>query len=250
MNSRKSVARRSLRISPMADHQGDRYRAGKRLWSAEEDAELHRLYPDASTAIVARRLRRTVHAVSARAAKFDLRKSAAYLAGPDAYRLRRGDNVGEPFRFRKGHVPANKGLRRPGFGPGRMKDTQFKRGSCNGFAAAHVMAIGSTRLIDGYVYRKVSAVANVPYTVNWKPEHHLLWTTAHGPLPPGHILRFANGDRFDIRLDNLELVSRRAHMARNSVHNLGPELAKTVQLLGALTRQIRKRDGHGREKQD
>jgi hypothetical protein len=90
-------------------------------------------------------------------------------------------------------VPANKGLRRPGWGPGRMKTTQFK-GQRNGTAAAHWMPIGSTRLIDGYVYVKVADVPNVPYMVNWKPEHHLIWTRAHGPMPPG-MRSLRNGDR-------------------------------------------------------
>jgi hypothetical protein len=47
-----------------------------------------------------------------------LRKSAEYLAGPEACRLQRGDSVGARTRFSAGHVPANKGLRRPGYFPG------------------------------------------------------------------------------------------------------------------------------------
>jgi len=105
------------------------------------------------------------------------------------------------------------------------------------------MPIGSTRLVDGYVYRKVSDVPNVPYTVNWKPEHHLIWIAANGPIPPRHALTFRNGDRTDVRLENLALISRRQLMARNTVHNLPKPLASAVQLLGALNRQIRKRSG-------
>jgi hypothetical protein len=198
----------------------DRFRAGKRLWNAEDDETLRAIFPDMPTATVARRMRRTVPAVQRRAGILGLSKSAAYLASAQAGRFRRGDNVGAAFRFKPGHEPANKGLRRPGWSPGRMRETQFKRGTLNGFAAAHVRPLGSTRLIDGYVYRKVSDVPNVPHTVNWKPEHNLIWVIAHGPLPPGHVLKFKNGDRTDMRLDNLELISRRQLMARSSVHNL------------------------------
>ena len=59
--------------------------------------------------------------------------------------------------------------------------------------------------------------------------------------PPGHEVIFRNGDPRDIRLENLECITRRALMARNSVHNLPKPLAQTVQLLGALNRQIRRR---------
>lgn len=215
---------------------GERYRAGKRVWEPSDDALLIACYADEPNDVLARVLRRTIHAVYARADKLHLHKSAAYLASPHACRLRRGDNVGAAFRYPKGHVPANKGQRRPGWGPGRMKDTQFKKGE-----ATNWMPVGSTRLVDGYVYRKISDVRNVPWTVNWKPENVLVWEAAHGPVPSGHALAFKNGDRTDVRLDNLELISRRELMRRNSVHNLPKPLAETVQLLGALNRQIRRK---------
>lgn len=224
----------------------DRFRAGKRLWSKADDRELRRVYPDEPNPAIARRLRRTVCAIYGRADKLGLHKSAAYLASPHACRLRRGDHVGARFRFSKGHVPANKGLRRPGWGPGRMKATQFRRGALNGVALQRFKPIGSTRLVDGYLYRKISAVPG-PWTVNWKLESVLLWEAAHGPVRSGSTLVFRNHDRTDVRLDNLECITRRELMARNTVHNLPKPLARVVQLLGALNRQVRRRT---REEQD
>jgi len=191
-------------------------------------------------------LRRTVCAIDARADKLGLHKSAAYLASPAACRLRRGDHVGAAFRFRPGHVPANKGLRRPGFAPGRMKDTQFKAGHRD---PSRWKPIGSTRLSDGYVFRKIADTPNVPWTRNWTLEHRRIWAEAHGPVPKGFVLVFRNGDRTDVRLDNLDLIPHRTLMARNTVHNLPLPIAQSVQLLGALTRQIR-RKSHGDEEQD
>jgi hypothetical protein len=222
----------------------DRFRAGQRLWSKADDAALRRVYPHTSTATLAPGFRRSVTAIYARAAVLGLHKSAAYMASADAYRFRRGQGGGEACRFPKGHVPANKGLRRPGWSPGRMRETQFKKGVLNGVAARRFKPIGSTRVADGYLYRKLSAVPG-PWTRNWKQEHRLIWERAHGPIPAGHTLVFRNGDRLDVRLDNLELLSRRALMARNSVHNLPKPLAQAVQLLGALNRKLRRsaRDG-------
>lgn len=232
-------------LKGVTERDGELFRAGKRLWSLADDVTLRAIYPDMPTQEVSRRLRRTCCAINARADKLGLRKSEAYLASPHACRLRRGDNVGAAFRFPKGHVPANKGLRRPGWGPGRMKATQFKKGF-----ATNWHPVGSTRLVDGYLYRKVSDVRNVPWTRNWLPENRLVWEAAHGPVPAGYALAFKNGDRTDCRLDNLELISRRELMARNTVHNLPKPLAQTIQLLGALNRQIRRRDPHARQKQD
>jgi len=214
-----------------------RFRAGKRLWSRADDAALRRRYPHMSTSTLARQLRRSITATHARASQLGLKKSAAYLASPDACRLRRGDNIGARFRYPPGHVPANKGVRRPGYAPGRMRETQFKKGGL----PRNYMPIGSTRTCDGYVYVKVADVRYVPYTVNWLPLHIIEWERVNGPLPAGHALAFRNHDRTDVRLENLELITRRELMARNSVHNLPKPLAQTVQLLGALNRQLRRR---------
>lgn len=220
---------------------GDVFRAGRRVWSSVEDEDLRHRYPDVSTVDLAVELRRSVPSVYARAKLLGLSKSAAYLASPLACRLRRGDDVGAAYRFQKGIVPHNKGQRRPGWAVGRMAETQFKPG----VPSWRLMPIGSTRLIDGYVYRKVSDVPRVPYSVNWKPEHHLVWTSAHGHIPKGHAIAFKNGDKADVRLENLALISRRDLMRRNSVHQLPKPLASAIQLLGALKRQIRRK--HGQE---
>lgn len=223
----------------------DQFRAGKRLWSAADDALLRRRYPDEATVALARTLRRSPRAVYARAKLFGIGKSAAYLASPEACRLRRGDNIGAPFRFPPGHVPANKGMRRPGYGPGRMKQTQFRKGN-----APHTWVPIGTEVLDdeGYRKRKIADDRSRPSRFNWKYVHVLIWESAHGPVPTGHCLTFRNGDKADIRLDNLVLITRRQNMARNTVHNLPKPLAQTIQLLGALRRKLRRKESH--EEQD
>jgi hypothetical protein len=211
-----------------------RFRAGKILWTAADDELLRQRYPHEPTKVLANELHRSIRSVSLRAKSFGLKKTAEYLA---TCRLRRGNNVGAPYRFPKGNIPYNKGLRRPGYAPGRMASTQFKKGQL----PWTYMPIGSTRLVEGYVYRKVSDKRYVPWTQNWAIEHYLVWEAAHGPIPAGHVVAFKNGDKTDIRLDNLELITRRELMARNTVHNLPAPLRQTIQLLGVLKRQINRR---------
>jgi hypothetical protein len=237
-----------------------RYRAGKRLWEPHEDRLLCALYPHAPTALVARRIGRSPGSTYQRAQTLGLHKSAEYFASSQSGRLVRGDMRGAGSRFPKGHVPANKGLRRPGWGPGRMKATQFKPGTRLGAAQRNWKPIGSERVSkDGYLERKVRddnplglsrEEANRRRQRRWVPVHRLVWEEANGPLPPGHALVFKNGDKADIRIDNIEIITRRALMARNTVHNLPEALASTIQLLGALRRQLRKRDRHGHKEQD
>lgn len=212
--------------------------AKRRGWTPDDDVRLRAQYADMPTADLARRLGRSPCSVSQRAAKLGLHKSAAYLASPAASRLRRGDNVGAAYRFPKGHVPANKGLRRPGWASGRMGDTQFRPGQ----AGWNWRPIGSERLVDGYRYTKVSDVRRVPWTHNWKPTHVLLWEAHHGRrVPRGHVLKFVNDHKTDVRLENLELIARRDLMARNTVHNLPRPVVEVVQLLGLVRRKINRR---------
>ena len=219
-----------------------RYLAGKRLWEPEDDAQLAARYPHERTDAIAADLRRTLTAVYGRAGKLGLEKSAEYLASPPACRLRRGDEVGKAYRWPPGHEPANKGLRRPGWARGRMKETWFQKGERRGRAALVYKPIGSERVSkDGYLERKVSE--DLPFQRRWRFVHVLVWEAAHGPVPPAHAGAFRNGNRRDVRLENLEIISRRELMRRNTVHNLPAPLAQAVQLLGALNRRIR----HGRE---
>lgn len=230
----------------MTQHQvADQFRAGKRLWSGADDEHLRRAYPDTPTSVVATHLRRSLKATYARAKHLGLHKSAAYLASPQACRLRRGEDVGARTRFPKGHVPANKGLRRPGWHRGRMRETQFKRGERSGVALKLWKPIGTERVSkDGYLEQKINN--DLPLQARWRAVHLILFESVHGPVPKGHAVAFRNGDKSDIRLDNLELITRRALMARNTVHTLPKPLAQAVQLLGALNRQIRRRT-HGAE---
>jgi hypothetical protein len=213
------------------------------FWTRKDDRLLRSIYPWLPTLEVAKALGRTVVAIYGRVNLLGIEKSAAYLAekkGREAECLKR---TGVAFRFPKGHVPANKGQRRPGYAPGRMASTQFKKGQQN----YNVMPIGSTRLVDGYVYVKVAAVRYVPYTVNWKLLHVIEWERINGELPEGHALAFKDGNRLNTGVDNLELISRAELMRRNTVHNLPPELKEVIQLAGAVKRMITMRTRNAEE---
>lgn len=230
MTTKASVARARPR-------RGEHFRAGKRLWTRSEDAKLRREYPHTSTKQLARKLRRTLSAVYGRVDKLGLAKDSDYQLRQLRCLGKRLQTSGAPHRYPKGHVPANKGLRRPGWAPGRMRETQFKKGE----VSFKWKPVGATRTIDGYLYVKTSDIRNVTWRRNWRLVHVVLWEGRHGRIPARHALTFVNGDRADIRLENLELISRRELMARNTVHNLPKPLAEVIQLKGAVQRQINKR---------
>lgn len=222
--------------------------APRHRWSPQDLLTLRIGYPDLPTKLIAQHLGISEHRVYAMASACGLRKSAAFHA--DAKLSGRFDKLsraGEAFRFQKGQAPANKGLRRPGWAPGRMRATQFKKGVLNGRAAQLLQPIGSYRVnADGYLDRKVRS--DGPPQRRWVAVHRLVWQEAHGPIPANHVVVFRAGchttDVARITDSVLELVSRQELMRRNSYHtNLPPELARIVQLRGAIQRQINKRLG-------
>jgi hypothetical protein len=100
--------------------------------------------------------------------------------------------------FKKGHIPHNKGKKGWQSG-GRAKLTQFKKGQ----PPINYCPIGSERISrDGYVEIKIKD----PRT--WRSKHTWLWEQVYGPLPKGHVIIFADGDKTNVTLDNLLLVSR------------------------------------------
>ncbi len=220
-----------------------REREGNQKWTERDNAELLRLYPHMRTDEIAKRMGRPLRKVYAKATALGLCKSAEYLATPDACRLRRGDNVGLSSRFMKGHATWNKGVRMPGWAPGRMAETQFKVGQ----RTNTWQPIGTLSLSDGFLRMKVrddkQSVAGVGgSSTNWMFVHKMVWEIEHGPVPAGHVVAFKDGDKLNVALENLELLSRRELMLRNSVHHLPKALVEVIQLTGALKRQIRRRE--------
>jgi hypothetical protein len=211
-----------------------------RAWTDDEIETVRINYADWPTYLVAYVAGHSMSSTYQMARKLGLAKSAKYLASPMACRLRRGDNVGERFRFAKGHVPANKGLRRPGWSPGRMAQTQFKPGVRQGRAAAIYQPVGTLRMSrDGYLERKINE--DLPFQARWRSVHLLLWEEHLGPLPPGHCICFKNGNKTDIRIDNLACISRAERMRRNTIHNYPEPIKQAMRLVGSIKRASRQR---------
>lgn len=215
-------------------------------WTPAENAMLRERYPDEATADLARELGVSVSKVHSRARKLGLCKSEAFRASDKAGRILRGrtDPRSAVGQFKKGHVPANKGLRRPGWSPGRMAETQFKKGrpACE---SRNYLPIGTEKVDPkrNVLMRKVTDDPSVFPVQRWRPVHVMVWEAANGPVPPGHIVIFKRGQKTfvaaEITVDRLELVTLAENMRRNSFRtNYPPEFGRLIQLKGALNRKI------------
>lgn len=128
--------------------------------------------------------------------------------------------TGRCGRFRKGNKPWNTGKK--GLQLGGRK-TQFKPGDM----PKNYVPVGSLRIRskDFYVDIK-TADPNV-----WTPYHHLIYQRAYGPIPPGHMVIFRDGNKHNLHYQNLVAVTR-AELARINKtmgrENLHPQLKPSV----------------------
>ena len=142
---------------------------------------------------------------------------------------------GERGHFPPGHIPPNKGKKGMQMHPNAVK-TQFKKGH----TPANKMAIGTVwRKDDGYLWRKIGEGCR-----DWKQEHRIIWEEAYGPIPKGGILIFLDGDRENVKLENLALIDKsiNAIMNKKGLRSDDPELTRVGIQLATLQHALKKKE--------
>lgn len=220
----------------------------RRSWTADEDETLRINWPRFPAFLIAHVLERPRAAVYRRAALLGLQKAEDFHTQPLAALWNGTQEPGSiASRIKPGATPANKGLRRPGWYAGRMRETQFKKGRPASESRNYV-PIG-TEKVDPKRKVLMRKVTDDPalFPVNrWRPVHVMVWEAANGPVPEGHIVVFRPGLKTliaaEITADRLETVTLAENMRRNSYHNrFPPELKELVHLKARITRRVRRR---------
>lgn len=225
----------------------------KHRWTADQDVTLRLNYPRFPAFLIAHVLGMSVSQVENRAWHLRLEKAPDFWTQPNARLWSGYDHPNSvASRFKPGVVPPNKGTRRPGYAPGRMAETMFKKGrpACE---ARNYVPIGTEKLDTkrGVLVRKMTDDPSLFPVNRWTPVHVLAWRDAHGPVPAGHIIRFRAGMKTlvaaEITVDKLECVSLAENMRRNTIHNQPGPIADAMRMRGVLNRAIRK---HSRSRGD
>ena len=212
----------------------------RRIWSDADRSLLAELYPHMHSADVAALMGVTIAAVYNQAFLSGLKKTPEYLASDAAGRARadRQSPAMIAARFKPGVKVWNAGLK--GWSPKGTEATRFKPGS----KPQTWVPVGSYRVTrEGSLEQKLNDNRG-PSRVRWFAVARTVWEAEKGPIPSGHIVRFKAGQHTTqpelVAVDRLECISRVENMRRNTYHRYPEEIAKTIQLRGALTRQIRK----------
>ena len=144
-------------------------------------------------------------------------------------------NSGLTGRFEKGNIPVNKGTK----GLMKANKTSFKKGNI----PSNHKEVGYERInVDGYIEIKVKE-PNI-----FKLKHRVIYEQHYGEIPKGYKVIFADGNKLNVDLNNLILVSDSEEliMNRNKLRYKEAELTKTGSLIAKVIDKTHKVKKDGR----
>jgi len=199
--------------------------------------EVIRRYPTEDTKVIAADLKIPVEVIYRIASRFQVKKTKEYL---DNWKLSgRGRMIehGKAYRFTKGHKSWNKDKSPKDYispeNYAKMESTQFKKGGLP----------PNTKHDGAITLRHDKSGANYYYIrlakAKWIPLHVKIYQDAYGPIPKNHIIVFKDRNTLNVTLDNLECITRKQNMQRNTLHRLSPEIKQTIRVLTKLKKTIK-----------
>lgn len=184
-----------IRSGIPASLRGVKANQGKRIFSDEQERFIRKNVQGKSNKDLAELINHT----------FGLQITIAQIKG---WKANHKLSSGLTGYFERGHVPINKGTKGM-FNVGGNK-TSFKKGQ----PARNHKPVGTERIDrDGYVIVKVQD--DGPWHKRWHPKHKLEWEKVHGKIPPGFVLIFLDGNKQNITMENLKLVTQAQNLQLN-----------------------------------
>lgn len=204
----------------------------KKIFTHEEIEFLKENYPNIRTDIIATKLNCSVYAIYNRAFKYGLEKSKKFLNSPDSGILFPGHNRGKLTQFKKGHTPANKGKNLTPEVREKVKHTWFKKGhKPHNTKDDGCISIRNNALKKPYKWIRIK-------DDEWELLQRIVWEKANGIIPKGHNIVFKDGNTLNCDLQNLEMISNKELMLRNTIIRYPEEIQTSMRTLAKLNKQI------------
>jgi hypothetical protein len=188
-------------------------------------------FPHEKTQGIADDLGLTYSQVANRAFSMGLKKTLEFKSSESSGRQNL-INGGKKFRFTPGHTPFNKGKEMPTEVYEKVKATMFKPGN-RPYNWKPDGTIVERKDNKGriYQYYKVS-------DSKWILYHNKIWIDANGPIPNKHIITFKDGNTRNCQLENLQCISMKDNVIRNSIQRFPKEIQQVIKLTSKLNKKI------------
>jgi hypothetical protein len=186
------------------------------------------LYPHHSSKYIAELLGVTISKVYNTAWGAKVKKSPEYMLTPASGRI---IEPSIPNQFKPGHTPHNKGKQMDAEIYEKVAPTMFKKGNKpyntkpNG--TINLRADKTGRF---YQYIKIK-------DCQWELLQRHVWTQANGEIPTGSVVIFLDGNYLNCELSNLQVITRKENMARNTIQRYPAELQEVMKLTCKLKRK-------------
>jgi hypothetical protein len=182
-----------------------------RIYTIEERNYITSNYADTRSDKIAEHLNCTVSAVYRIASKMGIKKSSEFMQSENSGRLNKiRAEKNKATRFKKGHIPFNKGTKMPDEIRQKVSRTFFKKGH-EPHNSKYDGAIGTRTDKNGHNYKLIRISK-----AKWKMLQVHNWELINGPIPKGKILVSKNGDTLNCDPDNWILIDRAIHLDRNA----------------------------------
>lgn len=138
--------------------------------------------------------------------------------------------------YEKGNRPWNAGTKGQGLTGANVHS--FKPGN----VPANVRPLGFER-IGKHGYIEIKVAERCPYTgfpTRFRSKHVVVWEQHHGPVPPGMLIRFLDGDKTNCDIANLAMVSQgeNAILNKSGISGLPAEIMPSCIALARLRKKM------------
>jgi hypothetical protein len=189
-------------------------------WTKEETKILIENYPDNRAIDLMILLPgRSIGSIVGKACLIKIRKSDFFHDSGMGGRICSTNQIGHENRFKKEIAGWNKGMKQSDYMSAenieKTKVGRFKKGD----DPHNTVQMGSERVSgDGYVEVKIRHLKNgQSKTKNFEAKHRIIYEREHGSIPKDAIIEFVDGNKANFDISNLQLVSRRDNLLKNSM---------------------------------
>lgn len=209
----------------------------KKVWTQQEIEYIMLHYPHERTDAIAKYLNLPVIQIYGKADRLGIKKTDEFKASPDSGMLIKGCGIGKEFRFKKGNTAFNKGKKQNEYmdtkSIEKTKKTWFKEG-----------IIPANSKHDGAITLRKNKNTGQAYFIrvgpsNWISLSRKIWEDKNGSIPKGGMIRMKDGDPLNCEPENLELITKKENMLKNSITMYPPELIPIVKMNVKLKKQIK-----------